>query len=172
MSSKIKIAGIIKESIVDGPGIRLVVFGQGCVHNCLGCHNPETHSFSGGKVIEVMDIFNEVKKNPLLDGITFSGGDPFEQAEGFATLGKLVKDIGLNVMTYTGYTYEEIISGISSRPQWKSLLYTTDILVDGRFELEKKSMLLKFRGSSNQRIIDVNESTKLGKIVLHEKYYD
>ncbi|WP_077368134.1 anaerobic ribonucleoside-triphosphate reductase activating protein [Anaerosalibacter sp. Marseille-P3206] len=166
MNTTIRVAGIVKESIVDGPGIRLVVFAQGCKHHCPGCHNPETHSFEGGELMSVEEILELVKKNPLLDGVTFSGGDPFEQADSFAILGEKVKALGLNVMTYTGYTYEEIIDEINVNSQWKSLLYTTDILVDGKFDLNKKSLALKFRGSSNQRIIDVKKSLELNQIIL------
>lgn len=166
MSQYIKIAGIVKESIVDGPGIRLVVFGQGCKHHCPGCHNPESHSFEGGELMEIDSIIELVKENPLLDGVTLSGGDPFEQSESFAILAKKVKELGLNIITYTGYTYEEILDNIDLVPGWKKLLYSTDILVDGKFEIDKKSLMLKFKGSSNQRIIDVNKSLKTGKIIV------
>lgn len=166
MNATIRVAGIVKESIVDGPGIRLVVFAQGCKHHCPGCHNPETHSFEGGELMSVGEILEILKKNPLLDGVTFSGGDPFEQADSFAVLGEKVKALGLNVMTYTGYTYEEILDEINTNSGWKSLLYTTDILVDGKFDLNKKSLTLKFRGSSNQRAIDVKKSLELNQIIL------
>jgi anaerobic ribonucleoside-triphosphate reductase activating protein len=168
MEEQIKIAGIIKESIVDGPGIRLVVFTQGCVHNCIGCHNPETHSFSGGYYMEIDDIVNMVRKNPLLDGITLSGGDPFLQGKQCAILANRVKDMGLNVITYTGYTFEEIMEEAEINPSWKELFYATDILIDGKFEADKKSLLLKFRGSKNQRIIDVAKSLENSKIVIAE----
>ncbi|MCB5559910.1 anaerobic ribonucleoside-triphosphate reductase activating protein [Anaerosalibacter bizertensis] len=166
MSQYIKVAGIVKESIVDGPGIRLVVFGQGCKHHCPGCHNPESHSFEGGELMEIDSIMELVKENPLLDGVTLSGGDPFEQSESFAILAKKVKELGLNIITYTGYTYEEILDNIDLVPGWKKLLYSTDILVDGKFEIDKKSLMLKFKGSSNQRIIDVNKSLKTEKIIV------
>ncbi|SHH87174.1 anaerobic ribonucleoside-triphosphate reductase activating protein [Sporanaerobacter acetigenes] len=168
MSTYLRIAGIEKESIVDGPGIRLTVFSQGCKHHCLGCHNPQTHSFEGGQIIDIENILDMIKKNPLLDGITFSGGDPFEQAESFAVLGGKVKAMGLNVMSYTGYTYEEILEGMDKRPEWKELLYVTDILVDGPFDINKKSMMLKFKGSSNQRIIDVKESLTSNEVVIFD----
>src|SRR5690554_2912107 len=106
---ELRVAGIIDESIVDGPGIRLVVFTQGCKHNCVGCHNPETHSFSGGKLVDIDSIIQMVKSNPLLDGITLSGGEPFEQVAACSSLAKKVKELGLNVVTYTGYTFEEIL---------------------------------------------------------------
>lgn len=148
---ELRIAGIVEESIVDGPGIRLVVFTQGCNHNCIGCHNPESHSFSGGKLIDIEEILDMIKENPLLDGITFSGGEPFEQAIGCSILAKKVKELGLNVIVYTGYTFEQILKN----DQFKELLLQTDTLIDGKFEIEEKSLMLKFRGSKNQRIIDV-----------------
>ncbi len=112
MKDKIRIAGIIKESIVDGPGIRFVVFTQGCKHDCSGCQNPDTHQFDKGEIVEVDEIINQIKRNPLLDGITLSGGEPFEQAEVCADIGKKVKEFGHSVMTYTGYTYEYILHNI------------------------------------------------------------
>lgn len=148
---ELRIAGIVEESIVDGPGIRLVVFTQGCNHNCIGCHNPESHSFSGGKLIDIEEILDMIKENPLLDGITFSGGEPFEQAIECSILAKKVKELGLNVIVYTGYTFEQILKN----DQFKELLLQTDTLIDGKFEIEEKSLMLKFRGSKNQRIIDV-----------------
>ena len=162
----IRISGIVKESIVDGPGIRLVVFSQGCKHNCKGCHNPQTHSFENGQMINIEDILEMIKKNPLLDGVTFSGGDPFEQAESFAELGKEVKKLGLNIITYTGYTYEEIIESVDKKKGWKDLLHVTDMLIDGPFQIDKRSLELKFRGSSNQRIIDVKKSLENNEVIL------
>ncbi len=166
MDNFIRIAGIINESIVDGPGIRLVVFAQGCPHRCMGCHNPQTHPFEGGTFISIDDIIGEVRKNPLLDGVTFSGGEPFSQAKAFAVLGKKLKDLGLNIMTYTGYTYESLLKESNENNGWESLLDITDILVDGRFEIEKKNLLLPFRGSENQRIIDMNKTREQQEIVL------
>lgn len=149
--TQIRIAGIEDESIVDGPGIRMVVFTQGCNHNCEGCHNPESHSFYGGKLIDIEEILNMIKENPLLDGITLSGGEPFEQALECSILAKKVKKLGLNVITYTGYTFEEILGN----ENFKELLLQTDTLIDGKFDIKQKSLMLKFRGSKNQRIIDV-----------------
>ncbi len=156
MDTQLRIAGIINESIVDGPGIRLVVFAQGCKHNCPGCHNPETHSFTGGTLVSISSIIEDVIENPILDGITLSGGEPFEQAESFAELAHRAKAMGLNVITYTGYTYEELLHGSSKNTAWRKLLNETDTLVDGRFELDKKNLLLKFIGSENQRILVLN----------------
>lgn len=151
--TKIRIAGIEEESIVDGPGIRMVIFAQGCKHNCIGCHNPESHSFNGGELMDVEEIINRIKENPLLDGITLSGGEPFEQAEECGVLAKKVKELGLNVITYTGYTFEEVLT----KEKFTKLLIQTDTLIDGKFDIEQKSLMLKFRGSKNQRVIDVKK---------------
>jgi len=148
---QLRIAGIEEESIIDGPGIRMVIFTQGCNHNCIGCHNPETHSFTGGNLIDIDYIITMIKENPLLDGITISGGEPFEQALQCSILAKKVKDLGLNVVTYSGYTFEEILGN----KKFRGLLLQTDILIDGKFDQSQKSLNLKFRGSKNQRIIDL-----------------
>ena len=153
-SQSIRISGIVEESIVDGPGIRLVVFTQGCKHNCKDCHNRHTHDFDGGYDIVIDDIIDLVKANPLLDGITLSGGDPFEQVLACNNLAIKVKELGLNVITYTGYTFEQIMKNI----EHKELLLNTDILIDGKFEISNKDLTLPFRGSKNQRIIDVKKS--------------
>ena len=166
MNKQIRVAGIINESIVDGPGIRMVIFAQGCKHKCKGCHNPNTHSFDGGELVDIDKIINDLKKNTLLDGVTLSGGDPFEQAEPFAELAQEVKKIGLNVITYTGYTYEQLMGFASERKGYRELMQNTDLLVDGPFIMEEKSLLLKFRGSKNQRIINVPNSIKNKKVVL------
>lgn len=168
MSTELRIAGIIKESIVDGPGIRLVVFTQGCNHKCPGCHNPETHSFEGGTLVSIDSVIELAKKNPLLDGITFSGGEPFEQADALSELAVKAKRAGLNIITYTGYTYEYLVQHTSERPEWKKLLDETDVLIDGRFDLQKKNALLKFRGSTNQRIIDLKRTRIYNNLILAE----
>lgn len=164
----IRIAGIEPESIVDGPGIRYVVFAQGCRHRCPGCHNPHTHSFDGGRLVEIDAIIQEIKSNPLLDGITLSGGEPFEQAAAFSKLVRRVREMNLDVIVYTGYTYEQLMDGIHAQPDWSSLLDGADLLIDGPFQQDKKSLLLKFRGSSNQRIIDMKKTRILNKIVPAE----
>ncbi len=166
MSKKIKVSGIVNESIVDGPGIRMVIFAQGCKHKCKGCHNPATHSFDGGKLVGIDEIVSSIEKNYLLDGVTLSGGDPFEQAETFAELAREVKKMGKNVITYTGYTFEQLMKYSSERKGYRELLENTDMLVDGPFVLEEKSLQLKFKGSKNQRIIDVPKSIKNKKISL------
>ncbi|EPR12844.1 ribonucleoside-triphosphate reductase activating protein [Ruminiclostridium papyrosolvens C7] len=166
MRKQIRISGIINESIVDGPGIRMVIFAQGCRHNCKGCHNSHTHSFDGGELIEIEGIVEKIRKNPLLDGVTFSGGEPFEQADTFADLAKEIKELGLNVMVYSGYTFEQLIENSKERKGWMELLNNTKILVDGPFIQEQRDLLLKFRGSANQRIIDIEKSLASGNIEL------
>lgn len=162
-----KLAGIVRESIVDGPGIRFVVFAQGCPHKCPGCHNPDTHDFEGGFEADAEKLLAEIKKNPLLSGITFSGGEPFCQAKELAYLAGKIKLMGLTVMAYSGYTFEQLSKDSNDDNCWKMLLEATDILVDGRFEEENKNLLLRFRGSSNQRILDVAASLKSSKAVLY-----
>ena len=155
-ANMLHLAGSVKESIVDGLGIRYVLFAQGCFHNCPGCHNPETHSVEGGFLADPEMILNEIKANPILTGITLSGGEPFEQAPVFADLAQAVKSFGLDVWIYTGYTFETILALKDSRPGWNELLSQADVLVDGPFILEQMDPLLRFKGSKNQRILDLN----------------
>lgn len=155
--AKIRLAGIIRESIVDGPGIRFVVFTQGCKHNCKGCHNPETHDLNGGYESSTENIIAEIKKNPLLRGVTFSGGDPFLQPEPLVLIAKEVHALKMDVVTYTGYTYEQIIFEAKFNHYWKQLLEETDILIDGPFILEQRDLSLRFRGSRNQRVIKLSK---------------
>jgi anaerobic ribonucleoside-triphosphate reductase activating protein len=162
---KISVAGIIGESFSDGPGIRCVVFAQGCRHRCLGCHNPETHSFGGGRWVETEDVLLSMRKNPILDGITLSGGDPFEQAEGFGALAELAKKNGYHVMTYTGYLFEFLMAHREERG-WGRLLAWTDLIVDGPFDLARRFPAPKFRGSNNQRIVDVQRSLASQSVIL------
>ena len=166
-----RIAGVVRESIVDGPGFRFTVFCQGCPHNCEGCHNQATHDFSGGYDCDISRILEAIDKNPLLDGVTFSGGEPMCQAEAFCSLAAEVKKRNLNIVTYTGYTYEELLI-MSEKDIWiKKLLDLTDILIDGRFILSQRDLTLLFRGSRNQRVIDMNLTRSSGKLTLAEKYY-
>ena len=157
-----RIAGTVNDSIVDGAGLRFTVFTQGCPHHCPGCHNPQTHAFDGGKEMDVEEIIRAFRKNPLLDGITLSGGEPFCQSEACLLLAQAAHASGLNVWAYSGYTYEELLAGKS---EWQNLLREVDVLVDGRFILEKRTLECRFRGSSNQRLIDVPASLKSGTIV-------
>ncbi|MDR0914729.1 MAG: anaerobic ribonucleoside-triphosphate reductase activating protein [Oscillospiraceae bacterium] len=156
--TKIKLAGIIRESFVDGPGVRMAVFVQGCPHRCPGCHNPQSWDFDGGYWGSVEKIIAVAKANSLLQGITLSGGEPFCHAEPLAKLAAMAHEIGLNVVTFSGYTFEELTAGFSTNPFWQELLQNTDILIDGKFVLAQKSLELKFRGSKNQRVLDVKKS--------------
>ena len=165
----INLAGIIRESIVDGPGIRFVVFCQGCSHRCPGCHNPETHEAGIGKDTPITKILEEFDKNPMLDGVTLSGGEPFEQPEAMAELAKAVRERGKTVFVYSGYTFEELMDLRDSRPGVKELLEYSDRLMDGRFVLELRNLSLRFRGSSNQRILDVPASLAAGEAVWDEE---
>ena len=160
-----RIAGLTNDSIVDGPGIRFSVFAQGCPHQCPGCHNPSSHDPVGGSEMAVGDIVTRLAKNPLLDGVTITGGEPFFQAEDCFAIAKAAHEKGLNVWTYTGYTYEQLLSGRDGHPGWKELLAETDVLVDGRFVLAERSLEIKFRGSRNQRLIDVRKSLASGQVV-------
>ncbi len=166
----IRLAGVVRESIVDGPGLRFTVFCQGCPHGCEGCHNPATHDFEGGYDCEISKIIAAVDENPLLDGVTFSGGEPMCQPEAFTVLAEELKKRNLNIMIYTGYTYEELLKLAETRPAVGKLLELTDYLVDGRFILAQRDLTLPFRGSTNQRILDMKQTFAAGKPVFAEKY--
>ena len=166
--NSIRIAGVVRESIVDGPGLRFAIFCQGCPHGCPGCHNPDTHDFGGGYDCEFDKIIAAIKANPLLDGITFSGGEPFCQADAFYRLGLELKKLNLNLMAYSGYTYEELVS--MNDEGVNNLLSILDLLVDGRYIQEERDLTLLFRGSRNQRVIDMNLTRQNGQITLSEKY--
>ena len=170
MKDTIRIAGVIRESIVDGPGLRFAVFTQGCAHACPECQNPETWDFKGGYDCEIDKIINAMSENPLLDGITLSGGDPLYQPEASYVLAAKVKEKGLNVVVFTGYTYEELMDLKEKDPWVGKLLEVTDILIDGRYDKDQRDLTLLFRGSRNQRVIDMNASREEGHMVLHDKY--
>ena len=158
----LNLSGIVQDSIVDGPGIRTTIFCQGCPHHCPGCHNPETWAFGCGTDVPVKALGEEVQRNPLCRGVTFSGGEPFCQAEGFARLAKLLKEKGYEVASYSGFTFEELLKGTDAQ---KDLLASIDILIDGRFLQARKSLEIAFRGSTNQRILDVKKSLAAGKAI-------
>ncbi|MBO7358218.1 MAG: anaerobic ribonucleoside-triphosphate reductase activating protein [Clostridia bacterium] len=162
---KIRIAGIVNDSIVDGPGFRLAVFTQGCPHDCPGCHNPDTHDFNGGKEDDTQRIISLMRENPLLDGVTLTGGDPFCQCAPCAEIAEAAKQAGLNVWAYSGWTWEELSKTALTDPDTARLLKSTDILVDGPFVLSQRTLELRFRGSRNQRLIDVPASLKEGRAV-------
>ena len=151
---RLRISGIVEESIVDGPGLRYVVFTQGCPHRCPGCHNPQTHDFDGGEFRDTDDILRQFMENPLLSGITFSGGEPFVQAEPLCHLADAVHAAGKNVYAYSGYTCEELHSLAQKIPAVGRLLDKVDVLVDGPYVEALRDLELDFRGSSNQRVLD------------------
>ena len=156
------LAGIVNDSIVDGPGIRMTVFAQGCPHHCHGCHNPETWEFGTGTPMDEERIADIVGTNPLCRGVTFSGGEPFAQAEGFSKLTKLLKQRGYEVASYSGYTFEQLVNGTEAQ---RELLQSIDVLIDGPFIMAQRSLEIAFRGSKNQRIIDVQKSLAKGEPV-------
>jgi len=164
----IRIAGIENDSIVDGPGFRLAVFTQGCPHHCPGCHNPETHPFDKGKEVDTEKIIRMMEDNPLLDGITLTGGDPFCQPAACAILAKAARETGLNVWAYSGWTFEELLKKAEEDADIMEVLKNTDVLIDGPFVLAQRTLELRFRGSRNQRQIDVKKSLAQGKAIEFE----
>lgn len=168
----LRVAGFESESIVDGPGLRFTVFFQGCPHHCPGCHNPETHSYEGGRLLSAEDILAKVLANELLSGVTFSGGEPMEQASSLLPLAKKIREHGLNLVIFTGYLYETLLKKAEQNPDITALLSLAMLLVDGPFVLEKKSLELLYRGSSNQRLIDLPKSLASGKVVLWQSDFE
>lgn len=157
---QIRIAGLVPESFVDGDGIRFAIFMQGCLRNCEGCHNPETHALNGGRLVDTKEIISAIKKNPLLDGITLTGGEPFLQIEAADEIARTVKSFGLSVWCYTGFIFEELPTDAAP------LLENIDVLIDGEFIENLRDLELQFRGSRNQRIIDMKKTREQNKIVL------
>ena len=162
---EIRIAGTVSESIVDGPGFRYTVFVQGCPHNCAGCHNPQTHDPSGGKLVDTDELFKECVEDPLNKGVTFSGGEPFLQAAALYELGKRFKERGMSLWCYSGWTFEELKA---RGEDVQDLLSIVDVLVDGKFIEERRTLSLPFRGSDNQRLVDVRASIKNGSVVEYK----
>ena len=194
MTDTIRLAGIMRESIVDGPGIRFAIFCQGCPHGCPGCHNPESHDFAGGNEVKLNKILEAIDSNPLLEGVTFSGGEPMCQPRAFLELAKDIKKRGLNITIFSGYTLEQLLKlsregldmsesltddipddepvgnmtagDIRDRIAIGRLLFMCDILIDGPYVEKLRDLTLQFRGSSNQRVIDMKETFKKGEVVL------
>ncbi len=162
----IRIAGVVKESIVDGKGIRFTLFTQGCPHGCKGCHNPESHNINGGYDIEAEKVIAEFNKNPLLSGITFSGGEPIIQAKELIPIAEAVTRQGKNCWIYSGWTFEELME--KNDADINKLLSLCDVLVDGKYEENERDLTLLFRGSLNQRIIDLKKSLSLKKAIILE----
>lgn len=164
---KIRLAGPCNiDSIVDGPGLRTVIWTQGCPHHCLECHNPQTHNPNGGFVEEVQTIIELIDNTHLQSGITLSGGEPFDQPLPLIEIAKHAKSKKLNVWAFSGYLFEELMA----QPDKKALLECCDVLVDGKFEKDKKHFKLKFKGSWNQRIIDVQASLQANQVIF--SHYD
>lgn len=162
-SEPIRVAGIVNDSITDGPGLRLTVFVQGCGKNCPGCHNPDALPSGGGTLYTADQLMELITKNPLLSGVTLSGGEPFLQARALLPLARLVKGAGLDLAVYTGYTFEELMRQADESVM--ALLFLADTLIDGPFLIEQKSLTLPFRGSRNQRILNLPESLRQQKPV-------
>ena len=161
----LRVAGVIEESIVDGPGIRFVLFLQGCKIHCPGCQNPHTWDFEGGTLVHADEVLERIKGNPLVHGVTFSGGEPFEQAEALLPLAEELKSQGYHLMAFTGYTMEQLLQ----KPERAAFLEKLDLLVDGPFLEAQKSLDLRFRGSRNQRILNIPASRANGwQAVLDE----
>lgn len=163
MANQLRLASPLQQdSFVDGPGIRMVVWTQGCIHNCPGCHNPLTHDRMGGMLYDVESIIEEMKESRLQSGLTLSGGEPFLQAKELMPIIDAAKELHLNIWAYTGFSYEELIQD----PVSLALLKNIDVLVDGKFLQEQKDHRLVFKGSKNQRIINVQKSLQEGHVVL------
>lgn len=167
---QIRLFGAAPDSIVDGPGLRYSVFTQGCPHCCPGCHNPESQPFEGGTLTTVEAIVAEIKANKLIQGVTLSGGEPFSQPEACALIARECKKLGLNVWAYSGFVYEDLQGMACENEAIADLLASVDVLVDGPFVQKLHSYELKWRGSRNQRLIDMAATRKAGKVVLWEPY--
>ena len=165
--SQLRISGVVDDSIVDGKGLRYTIFTQGCPHHCPDCHNPQTHDFDGGHPADIDDLFAEICENPMLRGVTFSGGEPFCQPAPLAELAEKIHAFSrrkLDVTVFTGYTLEQLEA--MDDPDIDALLRQTDILIDGPFLAAEKDLTLLFRGSRNQRIIDMAKTREAGTVVL------
>ena len=163
---QIRIAGYEPESIVDGPGYRFAVFAQGCPHGCPECHNPQTHDAFGGKLVDTQEIIAHLGKNPLVRGVTLSGGEPMLQPQALCEIASAAKERGMSVWCYTGYTLEELLK--ENRADRMQLLHLVDVLVDGPFVAALRSLDLLYCGSSNQRLIAMKKTLESGKICLFE----
>ncbi|WP_251861610.1 anaerobic ribonucleoside-triphosphate reductase activating protein [Clostridium sp. Marseille-Q2269] len=162
----LQVAGFLDNSLANGAGLRSVLFVSGCKHNCEGCQNIEMQSFCYGDKVSLKDISKRIESNmPLIRGVTFSGGEPLEHTKELSILAKEIKELGLNIWCYTGYTFEYIKEEVNKNVQLKELMNLIDVLVDGKYDKLKKDGSLKYRGSSNQRIIDVKRSLNKDKIV-------
>ena len=160
---RLRVSGCVSDSIVDGPGMRYVVFVQGCPHRCPGCHNPQTHDFSGGYDADLDEIVRQIAGDPLMSGVTLSGGEPFCQAEALCVLGERIRALGKSIVVYSGYTYEQLIQKGESEPSVLRLLDLADLLIDGPYIEAQRDLSLQFRGSKNQRVIDLRGRSHAAK---------
>lgn len=162
----LRLAGVEEESIVDGPGLRMTVFTQGCRHNCKGCHNPQTHPLSGGEPRALSSLLDAFLENPLLRGMTFSGGEPFLQAAPLARLAIAIHEAGGDIVCYTGYYYEDLRRmAMKGDEAVEALLSVVDVLVDGPYVEELRDLDLAFRGSSNQRLLSRGDMGELDRLM-------
>ena len=166
----LRIAGTVKDSIVDGPGIRYVIFTQGCPHHCPDCHNPQTHDFEGGQDADVENILEEIFRNPMISGVTFSGGEPFCQPEALEPIAEELKKHGKHLVIFTGYLLEQLQR--MENKSVKRLLELADMIIDGPFVMEQRNLTLSYRGSENQRVIDMVKTRAAGEIVLYRSEYE
>lgn len=162
-------ADLQSDSIVDGPGLRTVIWTQGCAHHCAGCQNPQTWDFNGGGLVPVDTVIDAIDELECQSGITFSGGDPMYQPEACTKIAKYCKRKGYNIWVYTGFTFEQLLKMSKTKPIYKEFLQEIDVLVDGRFKIAERDLSLLFRGSRNQRLIDVPKTLKANEIVLFDE---
>lgn len=181
----IRLYGQAPGSIVDGPGIRYSVFCQGCTHNCRGCHNPQSHRRDGGRVVKISSLVDTIKQNYSTQGVTISGGEPFEQLPAVANLVSILKKLNYNIWVYTGYLYEDLFNlscGIDSgkhnkfcnvkfKNEISTIFKNIDVLVDGEFDISQKSLDILYRGSKNQRLIDINKTKNINNIVFWDNSF-
>ena len=165
MSDQVRICGIVGASITDGPGFRYAIFVQGCSHHCPGCHNPHTHDPNGGELRDTAELIEARSKDPMISGVTLSGGEPFEQAEALLPIARAAKEKGMELAAYSGYLYEDLLADNGAR---RALLELCDVLIDGPYIDAKRNLDIRFKGSENQRIIDVPASMAAGAVVLKE----
>lgn len=167
MTKQLKVFGIAKESFVDGPGVRYAIFVQGCPHHCKGCHNPESQILDDehGTMKDFDEVLADIERNYILSGVTLTGGEPFLYVDELCELVDSIREKfpQLNIWVWSGYTYEQIIKDTK-----KKLLDKCDVLVDGPFIEERKSLACQWRGSTNQRIIDLVKTRESGFLSFHE----
>lgn len=168
--NEIRLFGVATDSIVDGPGLRYSVYVQGCSHHCPECHNPESWAFDGGTVTTIDALIEDIQANKLIHDVTLSGGDPFDQPGPVAKLASRLKDLGYGLWSYSGYTYEQLQAKAAENEDIARILSLVDVLVDGPFKKDLKSLDLKWKGSANQRVIDMKKTREADQIVLFKEF--